>query len=262
MALLRLALLPLLSLSAAIPAVAQPAPPTVDVVVEGAVGAPGRYTLPLGSRLSEAVAAAQPHIDAYTLGAALLRKQDQEEQVRLKAGLLHDLKQLSNSADADIAGNAAVLHAWIESLPVTGRVLRQTLEPRLLEIQPKLDPVVKPGDRVVYPARATEIRVIGAVARPCELPQLAEQAVQTYLRACPATAAADRDYVYAIQPDGNVQQIGIAAWNRGSPQALAPGGVLYIPLSERATRTIDPEFNRQLAEFVATQLLLAPGATP
>lgn len=258
----RLAVLALLCLSA-VPAAAQTASSTdsIGVSVEGAVRAPGLYKLPAKARIDQAIAAARPGADAYVLGAALLRRQALTEQVRLKAGLQYDLKQLANSGDKAISGTAATLSAWLESLPVTGRAPRQLLELRLLQIQPKYNPVAFEGDRVIYPVRPTQVQVVGAVVQPCALQHVPEQDVLAYLRACPGNPAADRDTAYIVQPDGNVQVAGIALWNRSPPQPLAPGAILYVPLTEYATRTVDPEFNRQFAEFLATQVLPAPGAS-
>lgn len=260
---LRLAAFALPCLLAAISAAAQPtAVPTISVSVEGVVQAPGRYALPAGARIDQAIIAARPHIDAYVLGASLLRRPALAEQVRLKAGLQYDLKQLGANSKGTIADAAEALSAWLEPLPVTGRVPRQLLEPRLLQIQPKHDPVALDGDRIFYPTRPTQVQIVGAVVQPCTLPQIPEQDVRVYLHACPVNGAADRDFVYSIQPDGNVQVIGIALWNRSPPQPLAPGAFLYVPLATHAVKTVDPEFNRQFAEFLATQVLPAPGVSP
>lgn len=267
MPLIRLVTLALLSLPAILSAKAQTPPPApnqdaVNVSVEGAVQAPGQYTVPASARIGDAVAAAKPDIQAYVLGAALIREQARTGQIRLKAGLLHDLQELGKHPDAAVANGANQLASWLQAQPVTGRVPGQQLEPRLLRLRPELNPVARPGDRVIYPIRPDRIKVVGAVQQPCNLPQIAAQDAWAYLQACPASASADRDTVYVIQPDGVVQPIGIALWNRSPAQALAPGAILYVPMTERAARKVDPEFNQQFAAFLATQLLPAPGANP
>ncbi len=259
-------MLALLCLPAVLTAEAQPpsisSPDVVNISVEGAVQAPGQYTVPAGARIGDAVIAAKPDIHAYVLGAALIREQAHNEQIRLKAGLLYDLRELSKHQDSATAASADQLANWLQAQPVTGRVPGQQLEPRLMRLRPELNPLARPGDRVIYPTRPDRIKVIGAVEQSCELPQVPGQDAKAYLQICPINSAADRDMVYVIQPDGAVQPIGIALWNRSSPQPLAPGAILYIPLAERTVRVIAPEFNRQFADFLATQLLRAPGANP
>lgn len=258
---LRLAALLVLSLATA-PSFAQKTQSAAIIVsIEGAVTAPGQYTLPGRARLSEAVSRAHPSPTAYPLGAALLRQNFRTEQSRQKAGLLYDLKILQVDTANPGAPLALALSDWLKTLPVTGRVSQQ-LDARLLEIDRAADPLAETGDLVIYPTRPDYIRVVGAVERPCQLPHAPTKDARYYLLACPPSAVADSDVVYAVQPDGHVQKIGIALWNRGPVQPLAPGAFLYIPLAQRLIRDLDPEFNLQFAQFLATQLLPAPGVTP
>ncbi|MFT4248548.1 MAG: capsule biosynthesis GfcC family protein [Pseudomonas sp.] len=257
-------LLLLLSLSSPViaqPVIAQNAASPIMVSVEGAVNAPGQYPLPERARLGEAVRLAQPSSAAYILGAALLREKSRIEQTRLKAGLLYDLKVLQADPSTPAANAAEALSQWLQTLPVTGRVPQQ-LEPRLIEIDPANDPPALAGDRVIYPTRPDHISVVGAVIHSCQLPHAPTEDVRHYLSACAPATVADRDLVYAVQPDGQVQELGIALWNRGPVQPLAPGAVLYVPLAQRLVRDADPDFNREFAQFLATQLLPAPGVIP
>lgn len=258
---LRLAALFFLSLVAAPTFAQKTASVPVVVSVEGAVNAPGRYALPARTRLSEAVLRASPSSAAYPLAAALLREKYLTAQTRLKAGLLYDLQVLQADPSKDTAAVARALSQWLQSLPVTGRIPQQ-LDARLLEIDRTLDPPAETGDRVIYPTRPDYVRVVGAVERACQLPHAATQDARHYLFACPPAAVSDPNVVYAVQPDGHVQEIGIALWNRGLAQPLAPGAFLYVPVAQRIVRDVDPEFNRQFAQFLATQLLPAPGVTP
>jgi len=95
--------------------------------------------------------------------------------------------------------------------------------------------------------------VMGALQRNCVLPQQPLIDVTHYLRSCPSDSSADPDVVYVIQPDGVVQVIGIALWNRSDAQPVAPGGTIYVPLAQRMLKDIDPDFNAQFASFIATQ---------
>jgi len=233
----------------------------VRVEVSGEVRQPGARQLPNGSRLAAAAVAAGPTMEAYPLGAALLRADAEVEQRRLKAGLLYELEVLATFPEisAEVAARAVVLRDWLDALPVTGRV-HVELDPRRLELDLASNRRLASGDRFVYPPRPTTIQVVGAVSEPCTLAHVPLRSAIDYLRECLPVAGADRELLFAIQPDGTVQRLGTALWNRSAPQALAPGAVLYVPLDEREVSERVPEFNDELARFIATQLL--PGVTP
>lgn len=236
---------------------------TVQARVEGAVAVPGARTFGAGARLADAVLNARPTELAYPLGAALMRRSQVVAHVRLKAGLLYDLDLLADpaSVDADLSQAASRLRAWLAGRVATGRVVVQ-LEPRRLELDLDANGLLADGDHFVYPLRPSTITVVGAVVRDCTLPHVPLQDVADYLPACARSRAADRDQVYVVQPDGRVQTVGIAAWNRSPPQALAPGATVYVPLAEPAVSKIDPDFNREFASFIATQPLPVPAGSP
>lgn len=221
------------------------------VQVEGAVRNPGTFEVPEGSRLSVAVLAAMPTADAYPTGASLLRRDAIREQLRLKAALAHDLEQLAQADGAALRATADALARQLDAMPVTGRI-HTLLDPRRVEIEPAANLPLAEGDRIVYPRRPHTVRIVGAVAAPCEVAHTPLRNAALYLDACPQLSA-DRDWLYAIQPDGAIQRLGIALWNRSPPQPLAPGAVLYVPLPARALRGLDVDFNAEFATFLATQ---------
>ncbi|MEN4904773.1 capsule biosynthesis GfcC family protein [Luteimonas sp. TWI1416] len=244
-------------LLAAASAAAQ-SPAQVHVTVEGAVLRPSTFALSEDARLSDPILAAMPTSEAYTTGAALLRRQAVVPQTRLRAGLEHSLQAIQTAEDTPlaVAETAARMEAWLTTLPVTGRIPTQ-LDGRRLEVDPGANLPVRDGDRLVYPLRPDTIAVVGAVEAPCRLPHVALREAAKYLRQCP-TLGADPDLLYVVQPDGSVAQLGIAPWNRSPAQTLAPGAVLYAPLPERTLRRIDPDFNREFAQFLATQPIALP----
>jgi hypothetical protein len=222
--------------------------------VSGAALKPGEYPWQAGARLHDATVAGRVRADAWFLGAALLREEAREPQLRLKAGVLFDLRV--NQVHALATRNARLqqllerLEQQAEQLPVTGRV-RAQLDPFQLLIL-KNNPLLHPRDHLIYPLRPDQIRVMGAVMADCELTFDPKLALKHYLRQCPRHATADRDEVYVIQPDGYIQTVGIAHWNQQQIN-LAVGAIIYRPLKSSALSPDTPDMNRDIAAFLATQ---------
>ena len=228
------------------------------VTVSGDVRTPGSVDVKPGARLMDVIRGAQPNPESYWLGAAWLHRSLEDQQARLKAGVLFDLKLLQRGALLDGKGTRADLSArlyeQIERLPVTGRQVA-VLDPIAVEVGFARNALLDDGDRLVYPARPSTVEILGAVAQPCHVPYRALQEVRAYVRDCPVLDDAEHDYLWLIQPDGQVRRVGVAAWNREDGVVAAPGSRILVPIRSDDLETPTPELNQQLAEFLATQPL-------
>lgn len=227
------------------------------VTVTGDVHSAGPVQLPPEGRLSDVISAAVPNAESYWLAAALLRESLLEQQARLKTAVLFDLHVLQRTAlIVGRPGRATLamhLHEQVSRMPVTGRQVAN-LDPVAIEVGFARNVRLSDGDRVVYPLRVDEVEVLGAVAKPCRLPFVAAREARDYLQGCPALAEAQRDFLWLIQPNGVIRQVGIAPWNRESGQVPAPGSKILVPVETQDVDPPIPELNQQLAEFLATQL--------
>jgi len=237
------------------------AAPQVTVEVSGSVRNPGTLTLTSGARLSDAALAGAPDERSYMMGAALLRRSELIAQTRLKTGLLFDLEMIESRDATDPLGAAAATRIAREfsAMPVTGRV-RQVLAPRSLEMDLKHNHPLEDGDKLYYPTRPDTVSVIGAVEQPCSIEHRPLQRPLEYAQQCPALASASKDDLFVIQPDGEVEKLGVALWNRSAESTLAPGAIVFVPLNADLFREVNPAFNEEAARFLATQVLDAPGA--
>jgi len=231
----------------------------VSVSVSGQVDRPGMQSLSGNARLADAATAAQVKPEAYVLGASWTQKSKQFEQMRLQAGLLYELGAVADQAtregNAPLATLGAQLKRWLQAMPVTGRRVTRTLDAGALAANDADNLPLDEGDTLSYPQRPSTVRVIGAVRKSCALPHVALQDAREYVKACPAQMA-DRDFLYVIQPDGQVFELGIALWNESPPMPLAPGAIVYVPLDRRLTAGVtDAVFNHEMADFIATQPL-------
>ncbi|KJV32566.1 hypothetical protein VI08_12140 [Luteibacter yeojuensis] len=231
----------------------------------GAVRQGGPATYPAGSRLSALALAARVEPDAYLAGAAWLRPSLKEAQLRLKAGVVFELGVVRMDAiskgDEALGLAAAAFQSWMSSLPVTGRRTSVALDPDQLEVSPPDNWPLQDGDALFYPRRPSQVRIVGAVEKPCRVPQVGMQDARRYLASCPPSAAADPDMIFVIQPDGSVFPQNIAAWNRDKPRVVAPGAWIYVPFDrKRIAASTDGHFNDDAAAFISTQLLDERGA--
>ena len=227
------------------------------VSISGAVLQPGSYQWRSDARLHDATMAGQVRADAWFLGAALLRESAIEPQQRLKAGVLFDLRvnrlHARTTDNSPLLELAERLEGLVAPLPVTGRVMAE-LNPFQLLIAEN-NQLLEPGDQLIYPTRPAQIRVLGAVNEACELTFDAALALKDYLRQCPAHPVADRSFVYVIQPDGEVSQVGIAHWNEQQVN-MAVGALIYRPLSPSITSPETAGLNQDMAALLATQYQL------
>lgn len=223
-----------------------------QVRIEGAAEASGTHDMATNARLADALLLARPRADAYLLGASFERPQALESQVRLRAGLQYGTGKLTESSDTQVATLGRTLQDWLGTHAATGRTPIASAA-RLIQVQPANNPVLAAGDTLRFPLKPGTITVMGAVEQRCTLPHVPQRDARDYLRDCHASDLADRNDIFVIQPDGRVQQLGIALWNRADAQAIAAGGTLFVPLRASLLKHIDPLFNSDFAAFIATQ---------
>lgn len=240
-------------------ALANTAAPQANLLVsiEGAVLKPGSYRFEPEARLRNASATALVRRDAWFLGAALLRQSAIEPQQRLKAGVLFELHANRVHAMAennlDLHALADHLYTTVEAMPVTGRVPAQ-LDP-LQQMLPANNMLLQDGDRIIYPRRPDQVRVLGAVERACTLPFAAGAQPVDYLADCAPHRLADPSWIYVVQPNGTWSKVGLAGWNREKVN-IAVGAVLYVPLRGRWLAPDSSGLNDDMAALLATQYRL------
>ncbi len=228
------------------------------VTVRGDVLKPGSLEFGSGMHIQDAISQAQPNPESYWLAAAWLHTPLLEQQTRLKAGVLFDLKMLQRGAllnsNDDLATLAARLHDDVSRMPVTGRKVA-VLDPVALEVGFARNYALADGDHLIYPERPNTIKIVGAVQQSCTLSYRAQQEVRDYLDSCPRQATAESDFLWLIHPDGRYQRVAIAAWNREDGVHAAAGSTILVPVRNDNTDLPTPDLNEQLAQFLATQPL-------
>ena len=228
------------------------------VSVSGDVLKPVSVAFKPGMRLLDVISQAQPNPESYWLAAAWLHQPEVEKQIRLKAGVLFDLKMLQRGAllnnNDGLATVAARLHQDISQLPVTGRKV-VSLDPVALEVGFAHNYLLSDGDKVTYPPRTNSVSVVGAVEHDCTLPYQPLLEVRDYLDSCPRLKEAEADFLWLIHPDGTYKRVAIAAWNREDGVYAVAGSKILVPVRNDNADLPTPDLNEQLAQFLATQPL-------
>ncbi|RYF54062.1 MAG: YjbH domain-containing protein, partial [Comamonadaceae bacterium] len=179
-----------------------------------------------GERLSQWLLRQPNGAQAANLGLAWQVNAESFAQRHLKNTLLVELEAWLRQAPTDAQrSQRAQLHAWVESLPVTGRVGLNIAEPRWLEANPTQDPILGADQKlVVSPWPLRTVAVVQPYGTLCHVLHEPGRNVLDYLAAC--SAGAQADHAWLAQPDGRTFQMNIAAWNAGPVEEPAPGAWL------------------------------------
>ena len=187
--------------------------------------------------------------EAYPLG---LSWRVPEESVPQTLSRLELLKSLSGNLREVTASpeSRLKLRDFVASLPVTGRVPVALADARWLEANPARDPVLLPGHTVVLPNRPSTVTVVTSQGDLCQVLHAPGREALDYLERCMPSAVGSIDRAWMAQPDGRVQRVGVASWNRQAQDEPAPGTWIWGP--PRDAGFPDP-VSQGLISFLATQ---------
>lgn len=201
-----------------------------------------------GERLSDwLLRNAGPHADTTALHWTV--EAERGPQSRLKQAIIDSLRsaQLMSLPEA---GRAEML-AWVQAMPVTGRVNVSVADARWLQGNPDQDPVLQEGHSVTLYPRPGTVTVWSGTAQPCVAAHVSGALIQDYLQAClGANGAAERDWTWVAQSDGSTQRYGVAPWNRTLQDEPGSGAVLWAPAR---VANVAYTLSDNLARFLATQ---------
>jgi membrane-associated phospholipid phosphatase len=142
---------------------------------------------------------------------------------------------------------------FLYQLPVTGRMLVARADARWLQSAPAQDPVLAQGQTVTLLPRPQTVAVLDPAGSVCLLGHVAGAHAQDYLQACASgVPGVPAQWAWLVQPDGQVQHVGLAQWNRSpsSQTELAPGAWLWAPSPQF---DVGSAFSDNLARFLSMQ---------
>ncbi|MGQ0709262.1 MAG: YjbH domain-containing protein [Rhodoferax sp.] len=223
----------------------------LDALVAGNshAGEPAASTAPAPERLSARLLREHgPAAD--TLGLHWRSAAERSAQAPWQSALL---AQIGRHAAPDSAPDwRAPLRAWIQALPLTGRIQLAQASAYWLMAQPAQDPVLGTQDSLVLLPRALHVTVVDAWGTVCHARHAAGALARDYVAACqqswPHPGPADSAWI--TQPDGRTMQAGLQAWNQEEQAEPAPGAWIWAPQRDAQ---IHPNTSELLARFLATQ---------
>jgi hypothetical protein len=194
----------------------------------------------------------------YALGTAWLTPKEVAAQEAEKQAMLSAFQALPFAKDNPVVQKQrAAFLTLLQNLQATGRVALPSTNPRFLEVNPTIDPILGRNDRVVVPETPSSVTVIRSNATFCKVRYRPNVETHFYVEACKlkdklAERAADTAYV--IEPDGTVHTIGIAAWNRSKQDLPAPGSWIWAPPRwSMWTSSKGEVFSERFASMLAAQ---------
>lgn len=198
-------------------------------------------------RLSDWLSGRAYAADDYPLGLLWEVPGEEAAQARLKSDLLARIDAIKGDDKA-----RARLHEWVAQMPVTGRVPVAIVDADWLRANPKQDPVILPGQRVILPKRPNAVTVITSRGMRCQVTQSSGVMAYQYIAGCDPASRNRIDWAWIVQPDGTVRRFGIARWNANAQKQdeLAPGSWLWAPYRDDKWAQ---DLSGRLTAFLATQ---------
>ena len=161
--------------------------------------------------------------DFYLLGAVLSDDDKQHEINTLKDEVMNQLKQVEN--------NEALI-SQLNAFFYVDRIFT-SLDRDLVRIDDGSNPLFSGRYTLSTSAIPSSITVIGAIESdsPIVLPLIEHASADSYLKQVEISTNADNTQIAVIQPDGVVQITEFTLW-KNNPVYLAPGAVVFVPLSQ------------------------------
>jgi len=195
-------------------------------------------------------------VTPYYLGTSWLTPQELTDQNIDKQSLINAFERIPfPESDPNSKKIKAAFVKLINEMQVTGRVTLPNSNARFLEVNPKLDPVLENGDRVVVPPSPSTITVIRSNGTLCSIRYRPNVESRFYVQGCKLRGSSDdADWAWLVEPDGVIRKVPLAAWNSAKQDLPAPGSWLWAPPRwSKWTNSKGEQFSEALAKMLSVQ---------
>ncbi|PSW19500.1 polysaccharide synthesis [Photobacterium sanctipauli] len=184
----------------------------------------GQTSNDVGSNAKSKVEAIQSN-DIYWLGAGLYTGFPHPD----KALVINQLEQLALQSNNNDKAIYIALSQALTQLTIGERIFTP-LDYDVVRITPSANPLVNQDVSLVLPKRPQSVYVLGAVAKPGDIPWQTRLNADGYIAHTQPSSLGDNSVATVIQPDGTVESHSIAYWNQNH-QDIAPGAIVYLGFS-------------------------------
>ncbi|GGF76015.1 capsule biosynthesis GfcC family protein [Alteromonas lipolytica] len=168
----------------------------------------------------------------YWANAAVYHLEDPDVE-QMRAEVLKQLASLirQQTKDSNAYRNLTAFYQEIGRWQLMRR-LNINIDYDQARLNPKRNPQFNEGVYYIrLKPRTEQIKLTGMLTQATALPFDGSFTVTDYLDKVQLSHAAHRDYVYLLEPDGAVNKLGIAYWNKQHYRPM-PGSEIFIPLQD------------------------------
>jgi hypothetical protein len=219
---------------------------------------PHSFQLPDNSRLEIALAKIDhPQLVYWPASRITNAEQDRlitQEQQSVQQALSSVLLTAEQFHDSELAYNSRLMLQLVSQLTVAGR-LNVNLDPDWVRIRTEANPLLVGKYRILLGLHQPQVRIYGLIAGPTDVPLLHGQGVASYLEGRAIFEGAESRSVFLCQPDGRVQQVPIAYWNKKHREPM-PGAALLVGFAEGSLPERYADLNVRIAKLIAARITL------
>jgi len=194
----------------------------------------------------------------YPLGTTWKTPKELTDQEIDKQSLINAFERIQFPENNPAAQRSKKAFAnLINAMPATGRVSLPSVNPRFLEANPKLDPILERGDQVNIPSTPSSLTVIRPNGTLCNIRYRPNIETRFYVQGCKTQSTAnerDADWAWVVEPDGTVHKVSLASWNSAKQDLPAPGSWIWAPPRwSKWTSSSGEEFTNSLTKVLSFQ---------
>lgn len=211
------------------------------VTIEGAINAPGEYSISSESTLSEIINVAGGYKDnAYIFGGFLENKKT--KQINKEA---RDL--LYEQYIKSLISNPATLNSQSQSLPIlmdelkksiiSGRVMAE-FDLEMIAANPLLDTLLEDQDKIMIPYITQQVYVFGEISKQGAVRYQPGKDIKFYIKnAGGILESGDKRTVFVVHPNGKTERLARKNrfFNENNDILVYPGSIIYVPNSSSLT---------------------------
>lgn len=176
----------------------------------------------------------------------------QQKQQQLLARLTVLSSTLRQEDDASLAATVDSVRSQLAELKIIGRQL-VPLDPDVIRLHPELDHRLSGEYQVYIAAEPRSVRLFGALAAYGKRDFLPGKDVSDYLTGLQHVEGAEHDTAWLINPQGEVQPVPIAYWNRRHNE-MTPGSLLFLGFAVSALPEDFKDINEQIISLLTHRI--------